>query len=54
MFGKIYCRHLIFEDLIIVPLHVALKGPDEFTPICVIETDSLAVATGDQSLTIAD
>lgn len=52
--GKINCKHLIFEDLIIVPLHVALECPDEFTSICVIETDGLAVATGDQSLTIAD
>lgn len=33
---------------------MALKCPDEFTPICVIETDGLAVTTGDQSLTVAD
>lgn len=33
---------------------MALECPDEFTPICVIETDGLAVATGDQSFTIAD
>lgn len=33
---------------------MALECPDEFTPICVIETDGLAVATGNQSLTIAD
>lgn len=33
---------------------MALKGPDEFTPVRVIETDGLAVTTGDQSLTVAD
>lgn len=45
-----------FENLFdfIVPFHVALKGPDELTPVCVVETDGLPVATGDQSLTVAD
>lgn len=33
---------------------MALECPDEFTPICVIETDGLSVTTGDQSLTVAD
>lgn len=33
---------------------MALKSPDEFTPVPVIETDGLSVATGDQSLTVAD
>lgn len=33
---------------------MAFECPDEFTPVRVIETDGLSVATGDQSLTIAD
>lgn len=33
---------------------MALEGPDELTPVCVVETDRLAVATGDQPLTVAD
>lgn len=33
---------------------MALEGPDELTPVCVVETDGLAIATGDQSLAVAD
>ena len=39
---------------VVLPFHVAMECPNEFTPVRVIQTDCLSIATGYQSLTVAD